>query len=186
MDVHEALTGRRTVHLFQSEPVPHEVLQRAYQAAVSAPNHKLTEPWRFREVTRAVRSKLVEVALELKAESKGGSTNDSKREKTLRKMLDPAALVVPSQVLDERPEVRKEDYAAVSCAIYGFMLSLWSAGFGTKWSTGAVTQARATYELLGVNSEEEEIVGFIWAGRPAQDEKKPRRRRPLHSVATSA
>lgn len=46
---HELLTTRRTTsRKFEAgRPIPHTVLLRAVEAAVHAPNHKLTEPWRF-------------------------------------------------------------------------------------------------------------------------------------------
>ena len=47
------------------------------------------------------------------------------------------------------------------------MLSLHAQGIGTKWSTGGVTKHPDTYALLGVDAEQERIVGFLWAGYAA-------------------
>ena len=47
MDLYEALLSRRTIYAFEDRPVPGEALLRALEAARWAPNHKLTEPWRF-------------------------------------------------------------------------------------------------------------------------------------------
>ena len=48
MDVFEAIRGRRTVKAFAPEPVPRERLDELFELARWAPNHKLTQPWRFR------------------------------------------------------------------------------------------------------------------------------------------
>jgi nitroreductase len=50
MDLHTALTTRRTVQRFRPDPVPSDVLHRALDAAQLAPNHKRTWPWRWGQV----------------------------------------------------------------------------------------------------------------------------------------
>ena len=57
------------------------------------------------------------------------------------------------------------------------MLSLWSAGYGSKWTTGSITRDPKTHEILSVDSSREEIVGFILAGVPAS-EPEPVKRPP--------
>ena len=54
--VQEALLSRRTVHHFEERPVPDDVLRRGLECAIRAPNHKLTEPWRFRSLGECQRS----------------------------------------------------------------------------------------------------------------------------------
>ena len=46
-DFTELLRGRRSVNFFEPEPVGAEVLLEAIEVARWAPNHRLTEPWRF-------------------------------------------------------------------------------------------------------------------------------------------
>ena len=90
------------------------------------------------------------------------------------------------QTQAEDPEVAREDYAAVACAVYAAMLSLWSEGVGSKWSTGGVTTDARTYACLGVDPAEQTIVGFLWVGHDARAEApKPRRRRGLDQVLRS-
>ena len=47
MDVMEAICTRRTIFKFKPEPVPNDVIEKIFEAGVWAPNHHLTEPWRF-------------------------------------------------------------------------------------------------------------------------------------------
>jgi nitroreductase len=102
------------------------------------------------------------------------------------KMIDPAELLVVCQVRHDKAEVAREDYAAVACAVQNVMLSLWSEGLGSKWSTGGVTTDERTYRALGVDPAQQEIVGFLWAGQAARlDVPKPRRRRTLEEVLRS-
>src|SRR5437764_9281019 len=48
MDVAEAIRTRRTHKAFGPEPVPADVLRELFELARWAPNHHLTNPWRFR------------------------------------------------------------------------------------------------------------------------------------------
>ncbi|MCL6553695.1 MAG: nitroreductase family protein [Firmicutes bacterium] len=47
MSVVDLIKQRRSVPKMRPDPVPREVLERMLDAAVWAPNHRLTEPWRF-------------------------------------------------------------------------------------------------------------------------------------------
>mgnify|MGYP001824628013 FL=1 len=43
----EVIRGRRTINLYLQTPVPEELVRDAIEAATRAPNHHVTEPWRF-------------------------------------------------------------------------------------------------------------------------------------------
>ncbi len=62
----------------------------------------------------------------------------------------------------------REDYAATACAIQNFMLAAHALGYGTKWSTGAITRLPESYQLFEVNPDEASIVGMLWIGKPEQ------------------
>jgi nitroreductase len=81
-----------------------------------------------------------------------------------KKLATPPVLLVVSQLITEDDFRRKEDYAAVACAIQNISLSLWSEGVGSKWSSGGVTRHEETYQIADVDPVKEEIVGFVWAG----------------------
>ena len=165
MDIHEALLNRRTIHRYTDEPIPDGVVERALQAAIRAPNHKLTNPWRFTRVGKSTRQKLTELGIQLKAEKKGEMDDDYER--YLReKYGNPAALVAVSQVLDDDPFRRKEDYAATAAAIQNFCLSLFADDVGSKWSTGSMTRHDDTYAWLEIDPDVEEIVALVWVGMP--------------------
>ena len=48
VDVEKAIRSRRTVKAFEPEPVDRETLEELLELARWAPNHNLTNPWRFR------------------------------------------------------------------------------------------------------------------------------------------
>ena len=48
MELEQAIRSRRTHKAFAPEPVPRAVLEELLELARWAPNHNLTNPWRFR------------------------------------------------------------------------------------------------------------------------------------------
>ena len=154
------------------------VIRRALTAALRAPNHKLTNPWRFTRVGPTCRQELTELGVALKAEQK--SLSSAQVEKALAKWSAPYALIVVSTVLDDDPLRRREDFAAVACAIQNFSLSLWADGVGSKWSTAGVIRDPRCYELLGIDPAGEEILGLLWIGYADLVPDPPRR--PLEEV----
>jgi len=163
MNTHTILMTRRTIHDYKADPLPEGALERALEAATRAPNHKLTNPWRFTTMGPQTRTHITEIGVTEKRKSRGELTE--KAEATIRaKFSRPPELVAVSQVLDADPHRRREDYAAVACAIQNIQISLWSEGIGSKWSSGGVTNADATYQALGIDPSVEEIVGFVWIG----------------------
>jgi nitroreductase len=184
MNVQELILTRRTIHDYQPGPVPEGAVERAVTAAMAAPNHRMTEPWRFVRVGPEGRRSLVDISAELK----GGAAalGEPALEKLRAKMLNPGELLVVCRVRHDDPDISQEDYAAIACAVQNAMLAFWSEGVGSKWSTGAVTTDERTYRTLGVDPQQEEIIGFLWAGRAVRmDLPKPRRRRSLDEVLRS-
>src|ERR671910_1767791 len=47
LEVNHAIETRRSIGRVKQDPVPRELVEKVLESAVHAPNHKLTEPWRF-------------------------------------------------------------------------------------------------------------------------------------------
>src|SRR5688572_27134006 len=173
MDLHEALRSRRTIQRFVSGPIPEGALERALEAAVLAPNHKLTFPWRFTLPGPSTRQALYEVGLRLRIAKKG--TGPEVQAHVRATMLDPAHLVVVSQVIDAEPIRAQEDYASCATAVLNLMLSLHGEGVGSMWGTGRIVRDPETLAVLALDPVKERIVAFVWVGRPAIVPQTPRR-----------
>ncbi len=167
----EVLMSRRTIQDFKTDPLPDGILERALEAALRAPNHKLTNPWRFTQVGPKSRKVFVDLAAEAKF---GADPSERQREMVAKKLEKSPVFLAVSQVLDPDPFRRQEDYAAVACAIQNLSLALWAEGVGSKWSTGPATRHPLTYELLGIDPASEELVGVVMIGYPASVPDSPR------------
>ena len=169
---------RRTVALFKPEPPPRELLLAAVDAARWAPNHPLTEPWRFFLLGAASVDAMVEIAGELTLAKRGARA--AKKRRQLMEAV-PRWMAVTCRRTED-PFREREDYGACCCAIQNFMLCLWEGGVACKWSTGAVTRDERFCELLGVSPQEEMVVGLFSIGYPRIIPKQ--KRRPVGEILT--
>lgn len=179
----EAIHSRASVKAFEAKPVPRETIERLLEAAVRAPNHRLTEPWRFYVLQGESKRRFAELRREHRA-AKFDDPTAPEVERALEKAYDdvvrtPAVITVTAQVSDDRVR-REEDYAATCCAIQNLLLAALSFGLGTYWRTGALIEDPRLLDLLGASSEER-VVGAIYLGYPA-DAPKPRPRTPAAEV----
>ena len=179
MDAIEAIQRRTSVRRYRSEPVPRETIELLLECAVRAPNHKLTEPWRFAVLTGDARARLAEIKAEHRlkryedpAAPEARSAMDKMRRETLE---TPAVIVIMSRASDDEV-LREEDYAAVMMATANLMTAAQSLGLGTYLKTGGVMRDPALGELVGL-PDGYRVVGMLSLGYPAEAES-PRRRRP--------
>lgn len=172
----ELIRGRRTINFFQPDPPPREVILRALELARWAPNHHLTEPWRFYLLGRETAEAIARLNAELVAAKKGAEAAEGK----LRNWLAKPGWIVVTQIRSDDPLRSREDYAACCCAIHNLMLYLWGAGIGCKWSTGPVIRDERFHDLIWVDPDAESVVGLLWYGYPAETPQTPRK--PLNDV----
>lgn len=164
------ICSRRTIHQFEPESPPRAVIRRALDLARWAPNHRLTEPWRFYLLGPETADAVARLNAEIVAEARGAAAGENKL-KRWRSM--PGWLVVTARRSDDLIRDR-EDYAATCCAVQNLQLYLWSQGIGVKWTTGAVTRDARFFDLVGIDAAAERLVGMLWYGYPADIPETPR------------
>jgi nitroreductase len=177
------LRERRSIYDFLPHPVPMEILERALDAGRFAPNHKLSEPWRFTIVGPATKAAVAAPWSLHTLRKVPPNASEERRTEALaasrKKWMSKPLAVVVSQVLNDDSVRREEDYAAVACAMQNIQLAAWALGLGCQWSTSPATRDREVLELIGV-PETERVVGFLFVGYP--DGVPECRRRPLAEV----
>lgn len=167
----EMLRSRRTIHFFQPEKVSVELIHEAIELARWAPNHRLTEPWHFYILGEKTIAKTVELIVDIKSSGEA----DPNRDAVLNRLQGVPGWLVVTCNKSEDPLLQQEDYAACACAVQNMMLYLWQAGVGVKWTTGKVIRDVRFFDLLGVNRDEEIIVGLFWYGFPQVVPQQKRR-----------
>jgi len=179
MDAIDAIQRRTSVRRFRPDAVPRETIARLLDCAVRAPNHKLTEPWRFAVLTGAARSQFAELRARhrLKRYSNPGSEEARAGfEKVRRETEETPAFIVVMCAVDPDELTREEDYAAAMMATATLLIAAESLGIGTYLKTGGIMRDPEVASLVGLE-DGFRIVAVVSLGYPAGDEP-PRRRRP--------
>ena len=158
----EVLRGRRTINLYLQTPVPKTLVRDAIEAATWAPNHHVTEPWKFYLLGRETIGRCVDLVREVVTAKKDEKAGEFKAASWGEK---PGWLVVTCRLSADALRER-EDYAACCTAVQNLMLYLWKAGVGSKWTTGDITRDPRFHEILGIDAGSESVVGLIWYGYP--------------------
>lgn len=185
----ETIRQRRTIKQFLPQPVPRAVLAELIDLAVWAPNHRLTEPWRFYVLDGAAREELGVIAAQITVEKimgSGGEINLATRkgEEAAATWSAVPTLLYVTMLRDTNPEIDQENYGAVCCALQNLALAAHAAGIGTSWSSGAVAAAPALHELVGAGANEQ-MVGLIRVGYLDPAIAPPKSRRKPGSAVTT-
>ena len=166
MEVSEAIRTRRTHKAFKPERVDRAVLDDLFELARWAPNHNLTNPWRFRVVGPR--------ALERLKEADGPEAAGK---------LDRAPTLVVCSCVLEGDEIRdEEDLHATACAAYIVLLAAHGRGLAGYWRTPAVMRTAEGRAAVGLAADER-FVSLLHLGLPVQSKDAPERA-PLGAVVT--
>ena len=166
MDVERAIRSRRTHKAYGHQPVDRQTLNELLELARWAPNHNLTNPWRFRVLGPAALGRLKEAA---------GQEEAAK--------LDRApTLIAASVVRHEDPVQNEEDLCASAVAVYIVLLAAHARGLAGYWRTPAVLRRPEGRAALGI-PDDEHVLGLIHLGPPRQEREPPERLSPAGYVS---
>ena len=158
MDVATAIRTRRTHKAFGRNPVPDDVIDELLDLARWAPNHHLTNPWRFRAIGPEAREQLKRAA---------GPEAATKLDRAPT-LIAVTAIRSPDPVTDE------EDLCATACATYIVLLAAHARGLVGYWRTPGVLRTAAGRAALGIG-DDERFVALIHLGAPRQRREPPDR-----------
>ena len=168
MNIIEAIKSRRSVKRFTSRPVSRSEIEILLDTAVFAPNHRMTQPWRFIVLGPVARRKFGAVLGGRKARKvEDPAAAAAVRDKVTEEHAALPAMIAVAMHLDDDPETREEDFAATWMAIQNIVIAAQELGLGSHIKTGAVMDDPATREALGVD-EKTRIVATIHLGEPAE------------------
>jgi nitroreductase len=161
MDTEKAIRTRRTHKAFGPRALDTEELEQLFELASWAPNHHLTNPWRFRVLGPESRARLMELA----EERQPGAAIKLRRAPTL---------VAVTAHLSGDPAQDREDLAATAVAAYLVLLGAHARGLAGYWRTMALLEDPAGRAILAI-PEAETPVGLIYLGEPVQEQRVPER-----------
>jgi nitroreductase len=158
VELDELIRTRRTQKAYEPGPVDRELLDELFELARWAPNHHLTNPWRFRVLGPAALEAL-KVAAGPEAAAK----------------LDRAPTLVAASVVQTGDEVADdEDFAAAACASFIVLLGAHARGLDGYWRTPEVLRTPAGRAACGVQ-DGERVLGLLHLGRGKGSKPAPDR-----------
>ncbi len=175
MNVFEAIQTRRSIKKFTDRAVSREEIERLLEAAVQAPNHRMTEPWRFYVLGAEARRAFGTVLGGRKA--KRVDDPEAARaviEKVAQSHADLPAMVIVAITQHENPEIREEDYASAMMAVQNVSLAAHASGLGSHIKSGAVMNDPGARAAFGV-PDDQRVVAMLELGEPeAQPDRRDR------------
>jgi nitroreductase len=179
MEVVEAIRTRRSYGRMTQDRPPREVIERILDAAVCAPNHYLTAPWRFIVLTGEARELLgraQQVALRQTFSGPDAPEHRAALEKELAKPLrSPVVVVVAVEKSTLEKAVWLEDVCATAAAVQNLLLAAHAEGLAAIWRTGETAYSPEVKEALHLSADAQ-VLGVVYLGYP--DRSQPPAARP--------
>jgi nitroreductase len=166
VELEQAIRSRRTHKAYRDQPVDRRTLDELLELARWAPNHNLTNPWRFRVLGPRALRRLKQAA---------GPEAAAK--------LDRAPTLVAASALRSDDAVQdEEDLCAGAVASYIVLLAAHGRGLAGYWRTPAVLRTPEGRAAIGI-PDDERFVGLLHLGHPRQEREPPERRPPADYVS---
>lgn len=166
MELEQAIRTRRTHKAYAPEPVDRQTLDELFELARWAPNHKLTNPWRFRVLGPRALERLKAAGEDPIAAAK---------------LNRAPTLVAVTATQSGDPLLDEEDVLAAGAAAYVILLAAHGRGLAGYWRTPGVLRTAAGRAALGV-PDDEHVLGLLHLGHPRQQPRVPERA-PVADVA---
>jgi nitroreductase len=179
----EAIRSRRSIGKVDTERPSRETIARLIEAARWAPNHHLTEPWRFFVLTGQARRDLGEAMARAQHGDPASDEALAAFERTANKPL--RAPVVIAVAVQPSPDARipeVEELAAGAAAVQNLLLAAHALGLGAIWRTGEPCYHPTIRTFFGLD-ERARLLGFVYLGYPVAA-PPARERTPVEDLTT--
>jgi nitroreductase len=183
-EITSVIQDRRTIfpEQFSSRKVHKEQIEKLLNNAIWAPNHGMTQPWRFKVFMDNGIKKLADFQAEHYKEITPPDMYDEEKYQKLktRPLLASAIITIcmKRQESEKIPEI--EEIEAVACAVQNMYLTATAYGLAAYWGSGGVTYTEGMKKFLGL-SEKDKCLGFFYLGYPAIEWPKSHRK-PIEYV----
>lgn len=173
MDLHKLIRSRRSVAAFTDQPVDRTLIESLLASAVFAPNHRMTQPWRF----ILIEGEGIKRYATLRAEM---TPVESARPAAYDKFANVPYYVIVVIKRSPNAEVAEEDHSAAAALVQNFLLLATDAGLGTAWKT--FKPDPRLRDFAGI-ADDEQVIGIIHVGYSAEPPRDGERA-PIHERIT--
>lgn len=180
----EVIRNRRTIYPehYSSRKVHREIVSHVLTNAIWAPNHGMTQPWRFKVFIEGGVQKLADFLPELYTSLTSEAGFSQKTYDKLSSRTKASSVVIAichSRDVESRiPEI--EEIEAIACAVQNMFLTCTAYGVGAFWSTPQIIQSAEMKSFLGIEPSDN-CLGLFYMGYP-EGEWPSGHRKPLEYV----
>lgn len=167
MDTLAAIASRRSVARTDGPAPERAHVERLLDAAVRAPTHHLTQPWRFVVLAGDALAALGDVLAD-SARDAGTNVEAARRLPTLA----PLVVVVIGRAGQDHHVPASDDHYAVGAAMQNLLLAAHATGLGAMIRTGVHATSERVRDHLGVKPDEQ-LAGFVYLGRVPDGDTRP-------------
>lgn len=184
MSIIQALNERRAIRNYENRTVEDEKITQLLEAAITAPNDRLREPWNFYVIKDEAKhryEKLAEEFLQQRFPTKSHLVESSLKVVTSTPLL----MVVTADLVPDDAEASEDNVFAVCCAIHSMWLAAQELGLGFVWRTRGVGLVRddRMHHFIG-SPENQKVVGTIFIGYPEEEREVPVTKRTPYTEKT--
>lgn len=181
MDALDAIHTRRSVRRLPDDPLSRDEIDSVLRAAICAPNHHLTFPWRFVVLQGNARRSLGEIHARSVMEARPELPPAMFEKEAARLQRAPVVIACIVTPTADDDVTRREDRDAVAAAVQNLLVAAHARGLAGIWRTGAMADSDAVRTDLGCRRQDA-IVGFVYLGRATGAETPAASRPPLDDV----
>lgn len=155
----------KPVDMDPTQPIPRELLLELLTNATWAPNHGLTEPWRFIIYQGEARQQLAQQMQQVYEQTTPAAEyRPDKKEKMGKNPLCAHTVIAACMIRRGGAKIpEQEEIEAVACALQNLLLSATAAELGSYWSSPPLLDTRPWADWLGLG-QEDRCVGLIYLG----------------------
>ncbi|NWC30199.1 nitroreductase [Pseudomonas tolaasii] len=155
-------------------------LNRAFEAAVCAPDHSQQQPWRFITIQDQALHALGEVFARAALKAK---PLDSGKASRAQATAAPMIIAVGAHISSASKVPAIEQMLATAAAAMNLLNALHALGFAGYWATGPNAYDPDVRSALGLKGEADQLLGFIYVGTPTKERPAKRRQSPSEFVS---
>lgn len=170
MSVLDIIKARRTIGAMQDKDVSEDAINLMLEAGTWAPNHKKTEPWKFRVFTGDSRVRLGDEMERIMKQKTAHLSEEEALKKTTKAkkgpLRAPVIIAVAVSPSGKVPEI--EEISAVAASIQNMLLVAEEQGLATIWRTGDIVYQSELNDFLSLE-DGDKLLGLIYVGHPNKE-----------------
>jgi nitroreductase len=178
-EISALIRDRRTIYpeQFSNRIIHKEILDQILSNAIWAPNHGMTQPWRYKVFTGKGLQKLGAFMADFYKSKTTIENFDNDRYLKIqqRPALAQAVIVIcmQRQETEKIPEI--EEIEAVACTVQNMYLTATAYGIGGYWGSGGPVYSEEMKRFLGLK-EKDKCLGLFFLGYPSIEWPKSHRK----------